>query len=339
MKTAEPYRARRTAHNAYELRWPGGKSGKLKVSVTDSPQQVINSELIYETELDFSAKSAVITVPDTEGTVFFHLLTPSGEEHVITDRVVPAEGVRNFRDFGGYHTTDGRRVRWQALYRSGHLGSLTESDKQMIAALGINLVCDFRTQPEMDLNPTSLAEGHTPQIVQLRLNPGDNIELFGMLKDIKGTTAVRAAGRKKMLHINREIVQNKTESYRDMFQSILASEGPALIHCSAGKDRTGFGAAIILAALGVPEKTIFHDYLLTNEFLDIDYSMRWLSDFTGITLDKKAAEPIFEVHADYLRSAFDTIKAEHGDVDTFIRNKMELDEHALQALRQRYLEP
>ena len=336
MNRTEPFRAHRTAHNSFELCWPA-EPGILKVAIADSPK-VLNEELIYEAELDASAGRAEIFIENTIGALFFHLLSPSGAEHIITDRALPTEGVRNFRDFGGYHTSDGQRVRWQMLYRSGHLGTLTDKDRALIASLNIDLVCDFRTQPEMDMNPSSFAPGHTPKIAELKLNPGDNLEFIDMMKSFNDSSDLQDAARGKMRNINQQLALSKTEVYREMFQALLHSDGPYLIHCSAGKDRTGFGAAIILTVLGVPEEAIFHDYLLSNNYTDPAHSLAWYNKFTGSNLNAEAATPLFEVHGDYLKTAFDAIYANYQDMNTYIRDEMRLDDNAINTLRQRLLE-
>ena len=337
MTKPEPFRARRLSASKYHLEWPK-MPGEIRLAVAASPHGTLNNELVLEIILDASPGMADLDLPATEGTLFFHLRTPTGEEHMITDRAIPARGVRNFRDFGGYYTDRGQRVRWRTLYRSGHLGSLRDEDRQLIARLGITLVCDFRTQDEMEMNPTRFDDQHQPRVEQLYLDPGDNRELVELMHNSRDIKVLQKAAREKMLTINRLLATAKTGVYRDMFRLLLENDGPSLIHCSAGKDRTGFGAAIILSALGVPEETIFHDYLLTNQFADARESAAWYSEFTGVKIDSEAVAPMFLVHSDYLRSAFDAIEETYGDIDTYLQAEMGLDNPALQELRQRYLE-
>jgi protein-tyrosine phosphatase len=149
---------------------------------------------------------------------------------------------------------------------------------------------------------------------------------------------MRRAAVEKMLSVNRLLAIDRAHVYRDMFRALLAYEGPALIHCSAGKDRTGFGAALILSLLGVPRDTIMDDYLLTNEYTDPGAAMRWYANYLGVDFDLSAAEPMFGVQADFLQFAFDSIEREFGGLERYFRDAMELDAAAIGRLRERYLE-
>lgn len=310
----------------------------MRVSVADSPRHVLNGEFICQLEFDASQGEASVKLQETQGAVFFNFYAPSGLETLLADRVLPTESVNNFRDFGGYHTTDGKRVRWQHLYRSGHLGELNAVDQRLIADLRINVVCDFRTRHESEINPSKFATDHQPLVVPLALDPGDNWQFVEWFQSTMEPEELRRAVVQKMRDINRVLAIDKADVYRSMFQILLSRECPVLIHCSAGKDRTGFGAALILSALGVDRETIMHDYLLTNRTLDIERTCTWFSQQFGVDINPVAVQPILGVQSDYIQTAFDSIDKEFGNLDSYLKDAMALDSGAIEQLRDRYLE-
>jgi len=142
-----------------------------------------------------------------------------------------------------------------------------------------------------------------------------------------------------MVEINRELVRDHADEYRRVFAAFESVRDNAfLIHCAAGKDRTGFGVAAILSALGVPRETIVQDYLLTNEAMDFEgFILPRLKDSYG-EIDVEAARALSGVRLDYIEAALDEVDASYGSFDAYLEGALGLDAERRAALQARYLE-
>jgi protein-tyrosine phosphatase len=126
-----------------------------------------------------------------------------------------------------------------------------------------------------------------------------------------------------------------------MFQLLLMDDQQILIHCASGKDRTGFGSALILDVLGVPEEAIVEDYLLTNKYLPIDEEVSRLAgqfvDQTGKEVSEEALRPLLEVRPEYIRACFEEIKKHYASKDHFYEAALQLDKSKVAQLKERYI--
>ena len=195
---------------------------------------------------------------------FFRVRDQHGTEVLAAERKLGMQGTPNFRDFGGYHTIDGRLVKWGFLFRSGQLSNLSDQDVALLATLKLDLVCDFRRLEEQEADPSRLPVSNPPRIASLPISPGSNAQFF---EQLGGQFGDRQAMFDFMVDINRDFAEAQSETYAQMFREILDVEDARfLVHCAAGKDRTGFAAAIILLALGVSQEVVMQDYMLTQRF-------------------------------------------------------------------------
>jgi protein-tyrosine phosphatase len=265
----------------------------------------------------------------------------------MTQRHVPFDKAINFRDLGGYETADGRRVKWNRLFRCGHMALLTDADLARLHAMDISVICDFRAAEENEKNPSRLspelaALRHNLQIVPKAAMPfADYVKSFGTGElDADSFRAVQHA-------IYREYVTDFAGHYATMFRLIMAGEGrAALIHCTAGKDRTGIGAALILFALGVPEETIHEDYLLSNGCPHLHKFIQYLvdegvggSDSTESNEARHARlMPLFGVQADRIQIACDTMRETAGSVDNYLRTALDITDDKRALLRKWFVE-
>ncbi|MDH3642864.1 MAG: tyrosine-protein phosphatase, partial [Gammaproteobacteria bacterium] len=183
------------------------------------------------------------------------------------DRLVDLPGSVNFRDFGGYHTHAGTRVRRGLLFRCGQMANLTEDGQSGFAELNIRVICDLRRPDERDADPTPVPH-HVSRRVEIPIDPGGTSALRQSLSDGEASVAQRI---EFMRAITGELTRDHASSYRLMFRALQDhAPGGFLVHCTAGKDRTGVGVALILLALGVPREVVMEDYLLTNEVIDFE---------------------------------------------------------------------
>lgn len=267
----------------------------------------------------------------------FRLRDQHGNEVVVAERKLGLQGTPNFRDFGGYPCADGRRVRWGFLYRSGHLSALTDPDLELLESLELDLLCDFRREDEQRASPNRLPRARPPRVVSLPITPGSNAAVFA-----RGE--LRPAGRQGMfdfmVDINRDFVESQAPVYARMFREILAQpDSRFLVHCAAGKDRTGFAVALILLALGVSVEQVMHDYMLTSRFYHPQREIENLRRKYGVQdLSAEALMPMLEVHEAYLTRALDAI-AGYGEVTTWLEEVLGVGRAEREELCRRYLEP
>ena len=268
---------------------------------------------------------------------YFRLRDQHGNEALVSERRLGLEGTPNFRDFGGYETEQGRRVKWGKLYRSGQLSTLTERDLALLDALDIDLVCDFRRLDEQENEPSRLPSRRPPRVASLPITPGSNASFFEQAEpDFGGPDTMFGF----MVQINEDFAVAQTETYSRMFDEILAvDDASLLVHCAAGKDRTGFAAAIILMALGVSREVAMRDYLLTRRFFRPDAEIARLKEKYAMEhLPAEAVLPMLEVHEDYLSRALDSIDERFPDLETYLEEALGVGPAERGELRRRYLD-
>lgn len=257
--------------------------------------------------------------------------SPAGATEDLTQRRVPLEGAVNFRDLGGYPVGDGRRTRWRRLFRSDSLAALTDEDLEHVAALDLYRVVDFRLPHERELHPNRLPVGAGPKVTEIGFWPDGVPEMLKALRELR----IDAAGIERAVtgHYRRYAVHHCAE-YRRMLEAVEEAAGrPTLIHCVSGKDRTGFGAAVILMALGAPRSVIVDDYLLTNACRrDIGHLMP-----PGTT--ESVAEAFTAARPAYIEAAFESIDTAFGGIDDYLAHGLGFGEQRLQRLRECLTEP
>jgi protein-tyrosine phosphatase len=253
-------------------------------------------------------------------------------------RVLALEGVRNFRDLGGYETRHGRRVRWRQLFRSASLGSLTPRDHAQLEALGLRVICDLRATDERAKEPVRWSSAAGPRLLER-----DYALDLGMLAAaMTRPEASLHEGRAAFCELYATLPQRFAESYRALFAMLLAGETPLAFNCSAGKDRTGVGAALLLAALGVPRATIVEDYLLSNEHYrpgpEVAAAMSGRHGQWLLALRPEMLQLMVTVDASYLEAAFESVERSHGSLERYLETALGVDADASALLRERYTE-
>ena len=258
----------------------------------------------------------------------------------VKQRHVVLEGAPNFRDLGGYATADGRRVRWGQFYRSDDLAALTDADLEKVSGLGLKLVCDFRSQTEKQAEPDRLPTVNPPAVVDLAIGA----ESF-MVKDLRERISSGDLEgldlRSMMIEGNRQFATTFAPQYAAMFERITQAENrPALVHCTAGKDRAGFASAMILSVLGVPRETVMEDFLLTNHYTQraTERQLMMIKVFSLFRTDTDALRPLFGVEQAYLDAAFEEIDKQFGDFESYRRAALGLDDAEVEAFRAAVLE-
>lgn len=251
-------------------------------------------------------------------------------------RLIALEGGRNFRDLGGYPTRDGRRVRWGRLFRSGSMAGLTQADWARLCELGVRTVCDLRTSIEREAEPFAWRDSDG-----LHYFARDYETSFGELRQVMASDfPTGEQARNGMIAGYRELPFEQAPAYRVMFGHLKANAVPLIVNCTAGKDRAGTAAALMLSALGVPREIVVEDFLLTNRTVDLfGVFSRQPETSHGIgQLQPDVARAILAADAAYIGAALDALDERHGSVEGFLDEVIEVRPHELSAIRDALLE-
>ena len=234
--------------------------------------------------------------------------------------MIPLENASNLRDLGGWPTSSGRHVRTGLIFRAPALANLSQADVATIAGLGLRTVCDLRGVREAAHTPVHVAGA---VVRSLPIEPSVGASLKDILRTGQATGHMSPG---EMLDLLRDAYRayalQSAPQYRALFACLQAEDGvPLLLHCSAGKDRTGFGSALILTALGVAWPDVMSDYLATNT--------QWKREIASkFDLPPDVKEVLLGARAELLVAAFDAIRAEYGSVDAYLAGAMALDADA-----------
>jgi protein-tyrosine phosphatase len=251
-------------------------------------------------------------------------------------RRLPLDGAPNIRDLGGYPTHDGRTTRWKKLLRGGRLSGLSNSDQQLLSAYEIQIICDFRNPNEYQQDVTNLSKHSNAVIHNISISPGNQQNIV----DISSINASDMA--LWMQQLNRELALDHSHRFRQMFDLLLGTEGGAfLFHCSAGKDRTGFAAALILSALDVPRDIIIEDYLLTAQYYppagELDYlTNKYAADNPDVDLDLFAT--LTSTRREFLEAALNAVDEHYGSINNYLDTEIGLDAQKRRQLKRHYVE-
>jgi protein-tyrosine phosphatase len=240
-------------------------------------------------------------------------------------RLVSLHGGCNFRDIGGYPTQSGRTVRWGRVYRAGVLTYFTDRDHGTLHGLEVRAICDLRRAEEREREPSAWPHGANQQRPEhLHWDDGVNTPT------IRGFAAQRpytAAGVfDAMIDLYRALPSWMAGRIRGLFDCVATGSVPLVVHCAAGKDRTGVAVAVLLSAIDVPRQTVIDDYLLTNAAGDFEQFLRTrdsvqfgVTDIHHplLTMPEDIRRVLFMAHTDFLQAAFESIDA-LGGLDRYL---------------------
>lgn len=244
------------------------------------------------------------------------------------------DAVENFRDYGDYATAAGRRVRRGALFRSGHHARASEADIARLEALGVAVVVDLRRVSERRAQPSKRPAGFSGRVIEWGQADDGEAPHITFLKTAPLT---EEGGRAFMTETYRRLPFEPAhlDLFRRYFRALGDSEGPVLIHCAAGKDRTGLLAALTHHLLGVGHDEMMEDYLLTNRAVDLQGRApavaRQLEAWTGRPASHAAVVAFLGVEPAYLDAAIKAMTETHGSLDAYLETALGVDA----ALRER----
>jgi protein-tyrosine phosphatase len=231
--------------------------------------------------------------------------TGAGGAPAVTERHITLENALNFRDVGGYPTADGRRVRWRRMFRAGGLSNLTPADLVVLGELGIATVLDLRSTAELQsgrfpLDEFPVAFHHLPLVEEI-LDPTRYEVPEGML----------AARYQEIAQIGSSYIAQAISIVAD------ADTHPIVVHCLAGKDRTGVVVALVLSLLGVNDETVAEDYALSNLAMA---ALRQRAEAAGIPKRRspEVSAEVFSAKPSNIASLFEALRAAHGSIEDYV---------------------
>lgn len=278
--------------------------------------------------------AVVLHAPGDHPHRYFELVGEDGRAVIVADRFIRLNGGLNIRDIGGYHTTDGRQVRWGRVFRAGTLHNLTPESWAYLQGMGVRLVCDMRGEEEIAKEPEALPDGvaycHAPinaandtlrYLRTLFLRPERIVDILPeMYTDV-------------MIDDNAAVFGQVVGMAAD------AEQLPLIIHCTAGKDRTGVSIALLLGVLGVPDETIIADYTLSNHVYPQlhAYAQMALNKAGWMRVRAEDIQPVLTAEARTMRHTLDHIRRRYGSIEAYLIDRAGLDAEVLASIRRNLL--
>jgi protein-tyrosine phosphatase len=250
-------------------------------------------------------------------------------------RHVPFEGAPNFRDLGGYETSDGRHVKSGLVFRSGDLSNLTDGDRGLLNKMGIKLVCDFRNTSNTQQEPDRLPSDGSVEYLHLPVTHG--------IFEPSVITEMLNNGDTDFLNDQYMIdgYKRNIDEFADVWGRVInclvdPAHRPLVFHCAVGKDRAGTCAAIILLALDVPDALIISDYELSDHFL-ADWVKSVYRRMNSSRVDPDKLAPFLFARHVYIQSLLDYVRARYGSAENYLTTKAGVKQETINRLREELL--
>lgn len=251
-------------------------------------------------------------------------------------RMLPHKSIANLRDVGGYPAMDGKTVRWNRIYRGASLVALTDDDAKGLAERGLKIVCDLRMPTEVADAPDIMPHDSVRYVTLPFKQSSDRLTQLRILlfQRQKLADTLRQAYTRVMIDNNPAVIGD--------FLRLVADEDnlPLLVHCSAGKDRTGVVIAVLLRLLGVPEDTVLADYSLSNLYYDyfINISAKIIKQLGVFRVSEAEVRPLFLADPETLKTTLDYIEKKYGSVEQYVTTHTGITPEMVAKIRANLLE-
>jgi protein tyrosine/serine phosphatase len=254
-------------------------------------------------------------------------------------RHIDFEGIENFRDFGGYDTHFGRRMKTGVLYRSANHAYATDADLDRMAELNLAAIIDLRRSEERAREPSKRWPGFGAAVVENDIL-SDHADWIDAMKGVE-VDAQWFLNDGMGYYRRAPFEPRHIDLFTRYFQTLASAQGAIVVHCAAGKDRTGLICALTHHVLGVGEDDIMADYLLTNDESRMARKMAflgpWLRDTVGKDVDEAGLRVAVSVNRAYLETAFAVIREAHGSLDGYLTQMLGVDDALRERLHARLL--
>ncbi|QDM40214.1 tyrosine-protein phosphatase [Altererythrobacter sp. TH136] len=248
------------------------------------------------------------------------------------------QGIHNFRDYGGYSAAGGK-VRRGVLYRSGQHVAATDGDLAELAALDIRTVIDLRGIAEREMHPCRRHEGWAGEVVA---HDGSTTSSPPHM-DIGPEVTTADYARDRMLQVYTRMPENPAMQamFGRYLHALADRDGASLVHCFAGKDRTGMAVTLLLHIVGVSEDDQVREFLLTNESPTFHIlraqSIPVMEKRLGRTMDEASVRAMLDVHEDYFARFHLVARQTHGSLDDWLNQAVGVDDTLRMNLRDKFV--
>ena len=264
---------------------------------------------------------------------------PSPEREKL--RKLPFDNMQNFRELGGFNAAAGQTVKWGMIYRADKISGLSTQDQLYLERLKLSKIIDFRSDEERSDSPHSLLLGSNIVIEALPVTvEAAQIEKVTARLQQEDVTAEDMA--LFLIEANREMIERFTPVYKQWLHSLLDENNyPQVFHCTAGKDRTGLAAALLLQVLGVAADDIMADYLATNIHTGarVEQIVHHINEITMHQVNEDVVRMLFKVQPRFLHEAYKTIDEHYGSFANFVEIGLGFGDAECARLRALLLEP
>ncbi|MAU11438.1 MAG: hypothetical protein CL607_16570 [Anaerolineaceae bacterium] len=309
------------------------------ISWTQSAHSVVIYKGEHQQGIDRASPAATVTdsnqaaIGDLDPHIRydFELVFDDKERTCTSERQIPFEKLANFRDIGGYPTEDGRMVAWDKVYRSVSLAGLTDGDAEKLALLDIQLVCDLRSAEEVDDAPDML-----PQSVKTYLHLPAQAEVTRWNR-LQWLVFRRHRLHELLQHVYINVmIEQNPQIFAQVFQRLADAENyPVLIHCTAGKDRTGVTVVLLLRLLDVPEQVVIADYTLSNRAYAYIQNLvaKSIRPLTAMGLKEKDVQPLLDANPETIQAMLRHIDREYDGVENYLLHKVGIDSETIDRVK------
>jgi protein-tyrosine phosphatase len=319
-------------NGTYLIKWETfpPMEGTVKIYESNRPDSFNLDSPIFEQDIREGYKRVLAMHTSTR--TYFKLIFNRKYSVITTNRILPMQGIFNFRDLGGYENNANKQIQWGKLYRSGSLSMATQQDITNLNKLNIETIIDLRTEKESYYSPNKFK---APQVYNLPLR-GNPHDLF--FDEILS----RKMKREDILAYDRDLfsflLENNTDYFIKMFDILMEEKNyPVVIYCSLGKDRTAIASALILAALDVNEDIIMDDYLLSNELINF-HSLVQNADAYPMEV-QETITALFRAHKESINYSLDILKDNFGSIDNYFEKELNLNHKKREKLKSLLLYP
>lgn len=332
---------RQTGPNTYSISFTlTGNSHRVTIVASSDPTGNSGRATLLQTE----KREVTVTAGQPGQRIYFFLEPDHGHGREVSIRHIALEGTSNFRDIGGYETTDGRFVKWGLIYRTGVLSYLTPADFAYLRQLGVRVVCDFRTREENKQAPEKWVPDSSATMISLPIGSEDGKSGMASIQQFAQSHPTIAQFKRMMEKIYSTFVFQFSPEYASVFTQLKQDHLPLVYHCTAGKDRTGVFTALLLRVLGVSMQTILKDYELTDRYFmsrtdhtEASQKVSAQAESMMKMFTPEERQVLMAADPAYLKATFAAIDERYGSFDNYRRQALGLSDSDVSALRARLL--